>query len=291
MQKLWVLLSMMIFLGLYPFVHEVAWSQREQIRQDAPVGYLLPSRVTSLLSFGHEGLVSDFIFLKVATFVGGVGLGGGQISPSDWRAIEHGLDVVTDLDPYFVDPYFLAEGLFAWDARQPEVANRLLGKGIGYRKSDWRLPYFAGFNSFYFLGDYSRGAEYLARAAKIPGAPAFLGPLSARLYYYGGQSRTAILFLRGMLAEVNDEQMRLRLQKRLSALENAALIEDAAKRFEKDLGKKLTVVGDLVSNGYLEALPAEPYGGDWVLMPNGRVFSTSKFAESPPEKESGGEGR
>ncbi len=65
---------------------------------------------------------------------------------------------------------------------------------------------------------------------------------------------------------------------RLTALENAVVIEDALEQCKQKEGR-IPEFGELVDSGYLDELPADPYGGEWELLPNGRVFSTSKFAE------------
>ncbi|MEE4255163.1 MAG: hypothetical protein V2I50_14060, partial [Desulfuromusa sp.] len=78
--------------------------------------------------------------------------------------------------------------------------------------------------------------------------------------------------------------MQKRLQKRLQALENAVLIEEALDKFKSQEGRTPKALSELVSMGYLIALPPDPYGGTWGILKNGRVFSTSKFANPPPEK-------
>jgi tetratricopeptide (TPR) repeat protein len=218
------------------------------------------------------------LFLKTATFVGGRSGAGQLMSAADWDYVISSLDVVTDLDPYFSDPYVLAEGLLAWEAGMPAEANRLIKKGIEHRTWDWRLNFFVGFNYFYFLQDYASASDYIMAAAQMPGSPAYLKTLGARLAYYGGQSRTALLFLEQMLEDAADPMMQQRLEKRHLALQRAVIIEDALEQFKQKEGRVPEFV-ELVDAGYLNELPADPYGGEWILMPNGRVFSTSKFAE------------
>jgi hypothetical protein len=36
----------------------------------------------------------------------------------------------------------------------------------------------------------------------------------------------------------------------------------------------------LVKEGLISEIPIDPYGGNWFIMPNGRVYSTSKLVES-----------
>jgi hypothetical protein len=205
------------------------------------------------------------------------------MSAEDWDFFAYSLDVVTDLDPYFLDPYVLGEGLLTWDAQRFDTANALLRKGMEYRYWDWQLPYYVGFNHFYFLKDYATGSKYLMQAAEIPGSPAFLKTLAARLAYYGGKSQTALIFLQQMLAQSSSETLKQRMQKRLLALERAVQIEESLQQYRSDLGSGPPELNELVEMGYLQELPPDPYGGEWRILRNGRVYSTSKFVDPKPD--------
>lgn len=274
-----------LVLGSYLLVASAAWKNRAAVRQEANAGFVLPSQFTRILSLGYKGVVADFQFLKLTTFLGGRIVHQEQLKQEDWQYFETSVASITDLDPYFLDPYFLSEGLLTWEAGQVEEANRLLAKGVQYRSWDWRLPYFVGFNYFYFLHDYQKGAEYIMRASRIPGSPDYLPNLAARLAYYGGKTKTGILFLRGMIASTPDPNLRKTLEVRLLALERAATIEEAVAKF-KDTYGRLPNAHELVARGYLKEMPADPYGGKWGIMKNGRVFSTSKFTFGKDEEKS-----
>ena len=230
-------LIFLVALLIYGLLFRGVWENREQVRASTPAGYTIPSKFSRILALGNQGLLSDFLFLKTATFVGGRSGSGQLLNEEDWNFVIQSLDVVTDLDPYFVDPYMLAEGLLAWDAGKPSEANQLLIKGMKYRTFDWRLPFFVGFNNFYFLKDYETASGFIMTASRLPGSPAYLATLGARLAYYGGKSKTALLFLKEMLADTGDAMMKKRLQMRLQALERAVLIEEALNKFKKEEGR------------------------------------------------------
>jgi len=284
MRRLLTFLIFLVAIGVYFPLCQGMWKSREQSRANTPTGYMIPSKFSRILALGNQGLLSDFLFLKIATHVG-TKVGMEQpFGEGDWRFVASGLNVVTDLDPYFVDPYFLAEGLLAWDAGQPELANQLLAKGTNYRRNDWRLPFFIGFNNFYFLKDYETASGFIMAASQLPGSPDYLKTLGARLAYYGGKSKTALLFLQEMLAETDDPLLRQRLAKRLRALELAVMIEEAIGKFRARENRPPKSMDELLSSGYLHALPLDPYGGDWIMSKDGRVFSSSRFADAPPSK-------
>ncbi|WP_432821430.1 tetratricopeptide repeat protein [Trichloromonas sp.] len=279
-----VLLAVLI-LPAYGWLNRHVWDQRAVVRSSTEAGYIIPSRFTRLMALEHKGILSDFQLLKTITFYGERTMHQQKLTEDDWRYIIAGLEAVTDLDPYFLDPYVLAEGVLAWDAGKVEDANRLLEKGRKHRVDDWQIPFFIGFNSFYFLEDYTKGAEYLMEASRLPGSPEFLTPLAARLGYYGGKAKTAIMFLRGVLTQTSDERLKLRLEKRLLALERADLIEEAVERFKSEKDRMPDNIKEVLEAGYLETLPVDPYGGEWVIMKFGRVFSTSKFVDHLPRKD------
>lgn len=281
MRRLFPILALVVAIFTYGFFFRGVWESREQVRTSIPAGYTIPSKFSRILALGNQGVLSDFLFLKIATFIGGRSGSEDPLNENDWQFVIKSLDVVTDLDPYFVDPYVLAEGLLAWDAGMPEEANQLLIKGMKYRTWDWRLPFYVGFNYFYFLKDYEAASGFIMAASKLPGSPAYLATLGARLAYYGGKSKTALLFLKEMLADTDDAMMKKRLQMRLLALERAVLIEEALNKFKTQEGRAPKQLSELVSAGYLIVLPPDPYGGKWGILKNGRVFSTSKFANAP----------
>jgi hypothetical protein len=274
-----LLLVLLISLVSHALVTFEMWRMRGQVRSTTVAGYVLPSKFSSVLAFGYKGLLSDFLFLKSVTFFGERHLAKKILSDGDWQYLLTSLDVVTDLDPYFEDPYVFAEANLAWEGKVEE-ANRILEKGRKNRNWDWRIPYYIGFNYFYFLQDYEKGAEYVMEAASRPGSHPFLSTLGARLAYYGGKSKTAVLFLRQMILEATDPGLRTRLEKRLVALERAAELEAKIDLFVKEQGRKPTSIEELITAGYVDSLPADPYGGQWVILKNDRVFSTSKFTDS-----------
>ncbi|MGE4578636.1 MAG: hypothetical protein AB7F21_03780 [Desulfuromonadales bacterium] len=267
----------------YLWLHEASWRQRGEVRASEPAGYTLPSAFSRVLAFGYQGVLSDFEFLRAMTFFGGRAVNQQTMATADWDFFARSLDVVTDLDPYFLDPYVLGEGLLAWEAQRFGQANALLEKGVSHRTWDWQLPFYVGFNHFYFLKDHATGGRYIMQAADLPGSPGYLKNLGARLAYYGGQSQTALLFLKEMLAETQSESLKRSMAKRLLALERAVAIEAALAKFREEQGREVIELNELVALGYIDALPEDPYGGQWGVLANGRVFSTSKFADPPKQ--------
>lgn len=180
------------------------------------------------------------------------------LAEEDWEYLVAILDTVTDLDPYFRDPYVFAQGFLTWEAGKVEEANSLLRKGLKHRPKDWRMPFYIGFNYFYFLEDYATGGDYIMKAARIPGSPSYLPNLAGRLSYYGGQSKTGLLFLEELLTETNDPRLRGQLETRLTALRRAVILEETLDEFIAERQRPPSSLHELVTAGYLTEIPPTP---------------------------------
>ena len=278
------LVGLTIFLlTVYFVVATAVWSSRATVRRTSPADYVLPSGLSRLLALEHRGVFADYLFLRLITFYGERSMYGQELDDSDWRYIERNLENVTDLDGHFRDAYLFGESLLAWDAGRPKAANTFLLKGMNYRKDDWILPFYIGANNLLFLKDNEGASRYFMEASRRPGSPDFVATLAARTGYYAGQSKTAILFLEGLIAETTDKNMRKKLEKRKAALVGADIIEDALRKYRDKFGALPADLSLLISSRYLPVLPPEPYGGQWIMLENGRVYSSSKFVDMKVE--------
>lgn len=152
MGRMFLLGTLVLSLVAHFFVSRQVWDNQAAARQSGAASYVLPSKFSRILALGYQGLFCDYLFLKTLTFYGERHMEKKTLSDDDWRYLITSLGAVTDLDPYFFDPYIFAEGVLAWEGRVEE-ANTLLEQGRRYRDFDWRIPYFIGFNHFYFLQD------------------------------------------------------------------------------------------------------------------------------------------
>jgi len=235
----------------------------------------LPAGVFKLIALDYRDVVADFVFSRVLSFYGGKLNRRESIDEETYRVIYNRLDIASELDPHFVDPYFLGEAVLAWAAGMPTEANALLDRGRRARTDDWNIPFFMGFNAFYFLHDNVRAAEYLMESSHRPASSPLVGLLAARLASKSGETETAIGFLEQMLTQTEDQSTREGLQRRIGALRGVAILEQAVKDYRAQFGRVPSVPEDLVRAGMLHEIPPDPYGGTFYITPEGRVWTTS----------------
>ena len=151
-----VILLPLHILGLQAVTRE--W---KSLPKGEDTAYVLPSPILKVMSLEFKGLTSDFMFLRAIVFNGSI-LERGNIKGTqkwEWGLLHDTLNASSDLDPYFFDPYYVAQAQLTWGANMIREVNVMLDKGIRHREWDWMLPFFAGFNHFYFLQENDNASE------------------------------------------------------------------------------------------------------------------------------------
>lgn len=241
---------------------------REDLRQ-LPRGEVLKPM---MLGYGH--LAADVLWLNILQV-----LGESEVRASDYEWLSHALDVVTTLDSHYVYAYDVGSVVLAELAGRVDWSNALLEKGLAANPDAWRLPFQLGFNAFFHQHDYLRAADYMARAARLPGRPAYVPELAARLYVEGKEPALALHFLNVMMAQTQDVSVLAVLERRKAEViieRDLEGLERAVQRFVQQVGRPPASLNELVRAGLLAFIPAEPFGGTYVFDPNrqGVVSST-----------------
>jgi hypothetical protein len=251
--------------------------ERDALRKEEGTGFLFPSSIAKIIALEFKGLVADVLFSRAQTFYGGKLMRNETLSEDDWSWIYKSADIATDLDPYFLDPYYFSAINLAWEANKVEEANTLLEKALRYRTWDWTIPFYLGFNNFYFLQDNEKASEYLMEASRRPGSSSLMVDLAVKLSYKVKRTENAIIFLENILKRTDDEKLRREYETRILALKRLLYLENGVASYREKFGQKPKGLEELVQRKIINEIPADPYGGAFQLDAQGRVSSTSNF--------------
>jgi hypothetical protein len=130
------------------------------------------------------------------------------------------VDLVVTLSPRFRQAYI--SGAFALiDAGRPDLGYKLLQRGFEQFPQDWHFAHYIGFFLYAFTDDKTEGArlagEWYAKAAELPGAPAWTGRIAADLLSKGGDVESSLLLWTHVYAE-GDKYSRQRALAEMDAL-------------------------------------------------------------------------
>lgn len=172
-----------------------------QASDDAPVRRFANGRAAERLALSFDAVMADIYWIRTVQYFAGERASNRFSGRFD--ALEPLLDVTTTLDPYFSVAYQF--GAIFLSEPQPDGAGRsdlalaLLEKGLRVEQR-WQYAETAGFVHYFHTKDLVAAAGQFERAARMPGAPAWLGPLAANTLARGGSREGAMLLFKELAA-------------------------------------------------------------------------------------------
>ena len=234
--------------------------------------YLPNGKYLKAISLGHAPLVADLIYLWAIQYYS-------DYERADrYRYVEHVFgDVVAELDPRYLDPYWLGALILTVEAHELDRGLKLLDEGFANNPQQWILPYLAGWECDH-AGQYERAVGYFERAAEVPGAPAALLRLEAGMTARSGDLRGALKRWQAVLDNPRgDEEARAIAQRQIRGLTvqaDLAQLTAAIEAFARREGHRPRSLHDLVSAGLVPELPLDPDGNPYAYDPaTGEVSS------------------
>ena len=207
------------------------------------------------------------------------------------------LDITTTLDPRFNIAYrfgavFLAEP-YPRGAGRPDLAIRLLEKGLGQRPDKWEYMEDIGFVHYWFVHDFREAARWFDKAAGTPGAPNWLRPLAATTLAQGGDRRSSRAMWEAIRQSAEVDWLRQSAERRLAQLQARDIIDALQRRVDEYVAR----TGEtpdwtaLVRARALPGVPLDPSGAPYELTRDGRVRLSRQSPLWPPPEEPAGAAR
>ena len=211
---------------------------------------------------------------------------------SEYHNLYKLLDVTTSLDARFDIAYrfgavFLAEG-FPNGPGRPDLAVRLLEKGLRERPDKWQYMQDIGFVHYWYDRDYRAAADWFRRASDVPSAPLWLKPLAAATLAQGGDRRSSRIMWLSILQSAEVDWLRQQAEHRLiqlRALDEIDALQRAVDRYSERSRETPRDWMTLVRARVVGGIPADPTGTPYELTPDGRVrlSQSSKLFPLPTE--------
>jgi len=235
--------------------------------------YLPNGKYLRAVSLGHASTVADFVYLWAIQYYS-------DYERADrYRYVEHIFgDVIGELDPAYIDPYWLGALILTTEAGDLEGGLALLDAGFAREPKAWILPYLAGWECDR-AGEYDRAARYFDRAVHVPGAPNELFRLEAGMTARGGKLRDALAQWRAVADDPrNDEGARAIARRQIRALTVRADVQDldaAIAAYRARTGAAPRRLEDLVRVGLLRSIPLDPDGNPYAYDPGSGAVSSA----------------
>jgi hypothetical protein len=234
------------------------------------------------LSLGHPILAADLMWLKAVQYIGEP-----RSNERGWDKLFPLVDTVTDLDPRHGYAYQVAGTLLGSFGRVAE-SNAILEKGMRAVPDRYILPFYRAYNAFTYDDDWAGAGRFAEIAARSKGAPPHVRHYALAFYVKGQRADAAVAFLEQSLSEARDPETRKVIEPQLqqAILErNAARVDAAIQAWRDRYVIGPLSLGQLLEEGLLDAIPPDPFGGEFFLDVDDRVRSTANpYRFAKPEK-------
>lgn len=219
---------LVIVLGLAEVVLLAHWMDDHRQDMNARVGeerLYVDGETAKRLTLAFNGLAADWYWMRSLQYVGGKivhyeDTHEGRfinLSSLDLKLLAPLLRVTTTLDPQFMAPY--EYGAIVLPELNQGEAISLLNYGIAENPSSWRLHHYLGY-IYWQRKDYSQASDIYAAGAKLPGAPAWMAALSARLKAEGGSRGAAREMYRHLYEDSSDDAVKEMVTKQIMRLDS-----------------------------------------------------------------------
>jgi tetratricopeptide (TPR) repeat protein len=221
-----VSLALMVVVGFACAVLLLRWT--DTLRPPADPNAIdeslyLNGKTARRISLGFNGLMADWYWMRSLQYVGKKIINTPEdvsidsLGQLNLKLLAPLLDTATTLDPEFMDPYeYAAIVLPAVDVQQ---AIRITQKGIDANPNAWKLYHHLGY-IYWQQRDYQAASEMYGRGAQIPGAPAWMEAMKAKMVGDGGSRATAREIYKRMYEQAGEEQVKDMARKRLWQLDS-----------------------------------------------------------------------
>ena len=236
--------------------------------------YITSPHAAKRMSLGYDGLMADIYWTRAVQYFGSHHAQGAE----QYKLLAPLLDITTALDPHLTVAYEFGSTFLSTKppngAGEPEKAVKLVEYGIKNNPDDWHLYYNLGFIYYLELKDYKNAAEAFRRGSQLPHTHPWLKILAARMSEHAGDLETARMMWSAAYQTSTDKEVKANAAAHLRALdvdEAVPMLESIVDKYRKVTGQLPASFAELVQDGALRAIPRDPTGRPYKIMPDGHV--------------------
>ena len=270
----WLLLLLLPvgFTGLWRLQRKINVA-RDAMHQEQDEVLVRSPKLMKALAGEYATLAADIYWTRAVQYYGGKRLGQDTNLESLWPL----LDLATTLDSQLIPAYrfgatFLSEPE-PRGAGRPDLAVKLLERGIGANPDAWRLNQDLG-NVYYLeLKDFQRAGQAYLEGSKKAGAAVWMKVMAARFLEKGESRETSVMLWSEVYESSTDESLkenaRINLQL-LRADEDLEQLNKIAEQFAARAGRPPHSVRELVQAAMIGGEPLDPVGYPYAIGADGK---------------------
>lgn len=255
-----LVLSLAAFMGLKVRVDRIT---RPKL-PGASVIYVPSGKYLKYATFGYSSLLADLIYLWAIQYYS---------TPTvvdRFEYLDHIFSVIAELDPRYLDPYEIGAMIAVYEARDMDLALKILDRGLEKNPDQWIFPFQAGHYAQMITKDYSLAQHYYKKTMEINGAP----PITKRLYAHAAFRTADYPTAWKTWLEVYENAQDKRIKKiannhlyQVKAAMDIQEIRNAIEEYRQKYGRNPSHLSQLTGLGLLDKIPKDLDGNDYIYDP------------------------
>jgi tetratricopeptide (TPR) repeat protein len=255
-----LLLSGIALMGMKVKIDEIS---REKVPGSSII-YIPSGKYLKYATFGYSSLVADLIYIWSIQYFSDYTI----LDRFDY--LDRIISVINELDPRYFDPYDTGALIAIYDARNLDLALKILDRGLEKNPTEWIYPYQAGHYVQRLVKDYERAREYYKTAMEIEGSPDISRRLYANAAFKMMDFKTSWESWLEIYQTTDDERIKGIASNHLyqtKAAVDTQNLKKAIDLFKERYGRFPDDLSQLVRYSFLDSLPQDFDGKDYDYDP------------------------
>lgn len=164
-------------------------------------------------ALGQESTLADVAWLRAIQYYGHH-----RLTDRKYVMVGHIFDIVTTLDPQFIQAYVFGAVVLSQDAGKPYEGLALLRKGMRENPENWLLAFETGFIYYVVLRDCRSAGRYFSLSSRLPNAPEFTSRFAAFVEERAGHTETALELWKEVAAASQNKYIREIAEEKIAKL-------------------------------------------------------------------------
>lgn len=263
-----ILLSSVAFLGLKIHIDTI---NRAKVPGSSII-YIPSGKYLKYATFGFPELAADLIYLWAIQYYSDYSI------PDRFDYLDHIFSIIAELDPKYIDPYHIGSLIAVMEAKDLNLAIKVLEIGFEKNPDQWLFPFLAGHYAQMYGSDFQLARSYYKQAMEIEGAPEFTERLYANAAFKSSDYQTAWEDWLNIYENAPNERTKKIASNHLyniKATIDKIELEKALNMYKEKFGHYPEDLSRLVQAGTIKNVPKDLDNNDYIYDPEtGEVTTT-----------------
>jgi len=271
MRKITIVLILLVSLALLAGLKLKADAVGRYQVPGSSIIYIPSGKALKYVTFGYNTLMADLVYLWAIQYFSD------QTIWERFDYLDHIFSIVAELDPQYLDPYEIGALIAIYDAKNLDLALKIIDRGIENNPTQWILPLQAGHFAQMLAENYEVAQKYYKKTMEIEGAPDIAQRLYANATFRISDYKTAWQNWLEIYETATDERV-IKIASnhlyRIKAAMDFETLQAAIELYKNRYGRPPEELQKLVSEGIITAVPKDLDGEDYIYAPETEVITT-----------------